>query len=100
VFLDFPLCCFLAGEMSVLESYYGNRFSCGWVPRFPFFFLSLNSSLCISYYVKSFDDSVFHEHTNPIIVVFAAFRVTEFKGLHYQILPFKFSQFLSAPCII
>jgi len=48
---------------------------------------------------ESFDDSVLHEHTNPIIVVFAGFRVTEFKGLYDQILPFKFSQFLFAPSI-
>ena len=48
---------------------------------------------------KSFDDSALHEHINPIIVVFAGFQVTKFKGLYYQILPFKFSQFLSAPSI-
>jgi len=69
---------------------------------FTFYLLCRGDELRITLWgdiAKSFDDSVLHKHTNPIIVVFAGFRVTEFKGLYYQILPFKFSQFLSAPSI-
>jgi len=54
---------------------------------------------------ESFDDSVLHEHTNPIIVVFAGFQVTEFKGLYeniaLQIFTILICTFhLFAPCII
>ncbi|KAL9390230.1 hypothetical protein Peur_018835 [Populus x canadensis] len=90
----------MGGKISVLESYYGNCFSCGWVPRFAvwlilfaittlialfftFYLLCRGDELRITLWgdvAKSFDDSVLNEHTNPIIVVFVGFRVTEFQG--------------------
>lgn len=53
---------------------------------FTFYLLCRGDELRITLWgdvAKSFDDSILHEHTNPIIVVFAGFRVTEFKGLYY-----------------
>ena len=39
---------------------------------------------------KAFDNSDLSNQPSPVIIVFAAFRITEFKGFYFQPLPFNF----------
>jgi len=117
MFLDFSLCCFLAGEMSVLKSYYGNCFSCRWVPRFPvgycfffcfsyiqvyaflwpsdvalFFFLH-----CLSCWLLHHQFSLFFLSPLPLLLsLFSLFSDVFFGG----VISFRFYRFLGVACVV